>query len=386
MLQFQRSKGLFPEIEGKQDPCKDSVATSPMIQIDDHAEELKEPVSRELRGCVCHILEDTRGMNKPTCSKTAPAECGMCPQCTIKSVRIKNNKSAGYIGAVCHLPSGVEDKEQTEALRSSFYEEFNKNSAVLNRVSKMDGEEVRVNTKPAAMTTAKAIKSGRIVEESLRRTLRGSMTKKRLAEIVKDNPFKGVSVFIEFFGEDWDMIRRIAIDPAHEFYNLVKDLLALVLSLKGMAFKPNRLAEEQKMGRFKDLNNSKQAGWIVSQRTRTILSQLIKSHKLKVPNSWPKTLDYFSEDYEKIKLAEAMSFCGDRGCYFLGLTDITPDLKELMVELLRVVSSFIKKKTSRTELGISIIINCMCCYLYQCYELPYIINYYYMYDLCVLIT
>ena len=366
MLQFQRDNGLFPEIEGKQDPCKDVVATSPMIRIDDHAEELKEPVSRELRGCINHILEDTRGINKPTCSKTAPAECGMCPKCAIKSIRIKNNKSAGYIGAVCHLPSGAEEKEQTEALRSSFYEEFNKNDAVLNRVSKMGDEGVRVNTKPAVMTTAKAIKSGRDVEEALGRTLRGSMTKKCLEEVVKKNPFKGVSVFTEFFGEDWDMIRRIAIDPAHEFYNLVKDLLALVLSLKSMAFKPKRLEEEKKMGRFKDLKNSKEADWIISQRIRTILSQVIKSHKLKVPDSWPKTLDYFSEDYEKIKLAEAMSFCGDRGAYFLGLTDIHPDIKELMVELLRVVSSFIKKRTSRVELGISIIINCMCCYLFQC--------------------
>ena len=102
MLQFQRTKGLFPKIEGEADPCKDSVPISQQIKIKDHAEETT--IERSVRGCVNHILEDTRGVNKPINSKTAPATNGMCPKCTVKSVRCKNNKSACYVCAITHLP------------------------------------------------------------------------------------------------------------------------------------------------------------------------------------------------------------------------------------------------------------------------------------------
>ena len=103
MLQFQRSTGLFPKIENEQDPCTDAQTTTPQIEIKDCAEGIDKAVCRCVRGCINHILEDTRGMNKPTCSKTAPAEHGMCPLCEVKSVRCKNNKSAAYLCAVCHL-------------------------------------------------------------------------------------------------------------------------------------------------------------------------------------------------------------------------------------------------------------------------------------------
>jgi hypothetical protein len=105
MLQYQRQHGLFPEIQDGKDPCTDAKASSPEVEIHDYSEGADRPVHRFVRGCINHILEDTRGMNKPICSKTAPAEHGMCPLCEVKSVRCKNNKSAAYLCAVCHLAS-----------------------------------------------------------------------------------------------------------------------------------------------------------------------------------------------------------------------------------------------------------------------------------------
>jgi hypothetical protein len=229
--------------------------------------------------------------------------------------------------------------------------EFKKNQSVLHRVSKpSENSQDRRIFKPAPMTTAKAIKSGENVQRAIAATENGSMTKTRLKEIVQEEPFKGVSVFVKFFGKDWQMIKRIAMDPSHELHNLVKDMLALILSVKSMDFKAKRLEEEKKTGRFSGLQASNQAPWIVGARRRTILSQLMKSNKLQIPFGWPKLLDYFSEDYQKLKIAESMAFCGDIGSYMLGQTDICDEIKELLLELLNVAGGFIKKASTQSEL------------------------------------
>jgi hypothetical protein len=72
------------------------------VEIEDHLDPAK-PVKRHVRCCINHFVEDTRGINKPLCCKTAPARIGMCPHCKVESVRCKNNKSAAYICAITHL-------------------------------------------------------------------------------------------------------------------------------------------------------------------------------------------------------------------------------------------------------------------------------------------
>ena len=104
------------------------------------------------------------------------------------------------------------------------------------------------------------------------------------------------------------------------------------------------------MGRYENLASNKTAPWRISARYITILCLLMASKTLKVADAWPRLLNYFSDDYEKIKLAESMAFCGDRGCYFIGLTDIQPTVKTLFLELLRVAGGFLKKTTMRVEL------------------------------------
>ena len=103
-------------------------------------------------------------------------------------------------------------------IRESFNEEFKLNDAVLRKTKK----------KPAQMTTTKAVQQGQAMREAKLRLQNKSMTKKDFDELQKEKAFKDVSVFHEFFGEDWDIINRIACDPAHELQNLVKDMLALV--------------------------------------------------------------------------------------------------------------------------------------------------------------
>jgi hypothetical protein len=61
MLNFQRIKGVFPELEEEADPCKDSVATSAEVTINDTSPMNGPPVVRKVRCCIHHIVEDSRG-------------------------------------------------------------------------------------------------------------------------------------------------------------------------------------------------------------------------------------------------------------------------------------------------------------------------------------
>ena len=49
-----------------------------------------------------------------------------------------------------------------------------------------------------------------------------------------------VPIMTTMFGEDWDLMNRIAADPAHEFHNLVKDMLKLWSNVGSMRFKEAR--------------------------------------------------------------------------------------------------------------------------------------------------
>ena len=114
------------------------------------------------------------------------------------------------------------------------------------------------------MTTEKARASGERTAAKVQELQNYRDTKARIPRgfvgevkrTVEREPFKDVSVFMKFFGDDWDMIERIACDPAHQFYNLVKDLLALVGNYGSMSFKAKHLKFEQDRGRFKNITTS----------------------------------------------------------------------------------------------------------------------------------
>jgi len=173
---------------------------------------------------------------------------------------------------------------------------------------------------------------------------RGLIT--RLKETTEREPFKDVSPFVEFF-TDWDMIRRIAVDPAHQFYNLAKDILALTNNRSNMALTREYLAKEKARGRFKDITLSK-VPWHVSDKYKRILTLFLAT--VKIPNGWPMLLNYFSDEYEKIKIAESLAFLGDIGCYFVDKMDITEEFKTVLIELIKVSAIFISKTTKPQHL------------------------------------
>jgi hypothetical protein len=48
----------------------------------------------------------------------------------------------------------------------------------------------------------------------------------------------------------------------------------------------------------------------------------------------------------KLKIAESLAFCGDRGVYLTALLDIDPVYREMIIELLKICCSLMKKSTS----------------------------------------
>ncbi len=115
--------------------------------------------------------------------------------------------------------------EEEIALKEKWHKEFRKDS---------DASLHRAQAKPKFTTTKGATESGRLVERMLDATKTqpyATGSKQRYKEAEFEEAFKSVSAFTEFFTEEWDLILRIAADPAHEFFNLVKDMLKLICSL-----------------------------------------------------------------------------------------------------------------------------------------------------------
>ena len=48
----------------------------------------------------------------------------------------------------------------------------------------------------------------------------------------------------------------------------------------------------------------------------------------------------------KLKIAESLAFCGDRVVYLTALLDIDPVYREMIIELLKICCSLMKKSTS----------------------------------------
>jgi hypothetical protein len=59
---------------------------------------------------------------------------------------------------------------------------------------------------------------------------------------------------------------------------------------------------------------------------------------------------FLKQGVKRMKIAEALAFCGDRGVYLLARLDLHPDLKEEFTTVLQCSNSFIKKVTAPGEL------------------------------------
>jgi hypothetical protein len=69
------------------------------ISVEDAA--LDGSPERTVKLFIHQILEDSKGVPHPICSKVCPAKCGMCPLCTVQGMMIK--KRPCYIGAATRL-------------------------------------------------------------------------------------------------------------------------------------------------------------------------------------------------------------------------------------------------------------------------------------------
>jgi len=72
-------------------------------------------------------------------------------------------------------------------------------------------------------------------------------------------------------------------------------------------------------------------------------------YEMLLPTGWPGLIRVFSKDFEKLKLAELLAFCGDRGKYLVGLTDVDPVLKALFIQLLDLMGKFIRVTRTKKQ-------------------------------------
>jgi hypothetical protein len=277
---------------------------------------------RTIRVEVVGEIEDSRGLAHPMNIQQAPSlQCG-CPFCKI--VGITWCGTAVYPGAITNTRG-----PGRENLRANYAEEFKEVPQVAARAQ---------SRKPAPRTTAEHIASGKRMD-----AYKGNKTNRAILQ--KSEPSKGEDAFSTALrredGTNWDIIRRIANDPAHAFSNLCKNLLGLICSRGMMKWKPARIAKDRKAGRFKNIRCDKKvnamrsdAPWLASNERLREIDDWCES--LKMPTDWDPIGRPFEES-QKMSIAMALSFLGDRGCYILGLLvdDLNPEILDMFMRLIR---------------------------------------------------
>ena len=96
VLKHIRSTGL-PVDTFKQEYCE-KVSPLCSFRAEDHACTPPQLVTKHI--VINSVLEDTRGLPNPTCSKQSPAVHGACCKCDVCGVYDKNRGTTTYIGAV----------------------------------------------------------------------------------------------------------------------------------------------------------------------------------------------------------------------------------------------------------------------------------------------
>ena len=70
------------------------------FEVEDAAVE-EECKTRTMKIAIHNLLEDSKGVPNPTCSKVCPATNGMCPCCRVKGMKVF--KRPCYLGAATRL-------------------------------------------------------------------------------------------------------------------------------------------------------------------------------------------------------------------------------------------------------------------------------------------
>jgi hypothetical protein len=66
------------------------------------------------------------------------------------------------------------------------------------------------------------------------------------------------------------------------------------------------------------------------------------SISIRVARDWPPVLNIFCHE-QRLKIADSLAFCGDRGAYFIGLLDIELKYKVAFLQVIRALNVFLLK-------------------------------------------
>ena len=270
---------------------------------------------------VCAWLNnDIRGVPNATCGKSPPALVGSCNFCCQEGQRHRH--TTVLPGAVRALPPDEDD------LRKQYEEEF----AQADDVGLFSSME-----RPAKRTKTSAIDSGN-------RAARHES--KEVDEAYKDVDIYTTSLWYH------DKIKHTLYDLAHQFANVIKQLLKYMKNKKKAdktVFPPQaRAYEVDKLGRFPDL--AEVAGrrkkrvkkypdlpWVSPPERQQLLDTLPEI--LKQPSKWPPLRAIF-RDLGFMKTSETLLLAGDAGAYMLRLTGADPEYIKLYVQVLRIIQRY----------------------------------------------
>ena len=146
---------------------------------------------------------------------------------------------------------------------------------------------------------------------------------------------------------EWELWRWI-VDLSHELANLVKNWLQLVTNKDGPTLhwkKAHREWEHEVMGRFRNIKS--RAPWHLSKERLALLRWLC--YKLRVCKDWSPITAMF-EFENRMKIADCLAFCSDRGAYFIGLMDISREYKVQFLAVVRSVNVFLQKSPQKKDL------------------------------------
>ena len=250
-------------------------------------------------------------------SKGIGSKFGCCPWCDVEGVgEVYNCHTHYYPSAVRYLP-------MDDPLRVEWQKVF---------ARRKDLQILGTLPAPALRTTAQAVASGRRMEK-----------KPSLKPV---EPYKFVSVWCEEL-DKFDLTKFTVADPSHQVQHATVEMLEFIFCATNsqMTFSDARKQFEQHvLGRFIDPEELKKMR--CSPVRKKLLDQLM--NHVKICKGW-ESIRKIVSDPGQLGLVQAMQVGGDVGKYVIGLTDIDPDLKIHLIELLDCLDVFVGKITPKEK-------------------------------------
>lgn len=261
--------------------------------------------------------QDTQGHQKTMGSKGIGSKIGCCPWCHVEGVGDVYNCNTHY------FPSAVRYLPMDDPLRTEWQNVF---------ARREDLQVLGTLPAPDLRTTAEAVESGRKVENK--------------PSLQPTEPYRFVSVWCEEL-HDFDLTKFTVADPAHQVQHCTTEILEFLFCADNsqMTFSEARKTFEQDvLGRFTAPEELKKLR--CSPARRKLLNMLM--NHVKICKGWESIRKIVSNPGQ-LKLVQAMQVGGDVGKYVIGLTDIDPDLKVHLIELLDCLDVFVAKITPKEK-------------------------------------